>query len=1132
MRSDRDNRSANEREIDDFLSQFETPLDEESADINSYLEEVFETEDPIFNTPEVPAKSKEKNKEKAPASFTFYEDNSASRIKDAQSSNGEIKSSSSGLKKKAGDKNNEDSAKPEAPVKRASRFASSEKKEKKLNASATKAGEKKQRSVKKIDFKNLKHTLFLKDNPDYDPNKGEEIVVAGKKIKNKPYKVSAKKIILDVIALGLAVVLCFMIYCLVIITMAPRVNPDEIYSAVDQSSVVYDDEGKQVDTIFYTQNRKIISYKDMPEDLINSFVAIEDKTFWKHHGFNWTRMIGAVLTSITGHGRISGTSTITQQLARNVYLADTKSVRSIKRKVLEMYYASRIEAKMTKEEIIEAYLNTIYLGYGCYGVNAASKAYFSKSVQDLTLVECAALAALPQAPESYALIKYADSTDVTDGQTNIICREPDTYIANDTAKDRRDLTLDLMKQQGYITEDEYNKAYGKDLIKFINPTFTKKGAGDYSYFHEYLVDTIIADLQEQYEMEYADAERMLYTGGLKIYSTMDSTAQQVIVKEFQNSDNFPSVSGVSNKDANGNIVNGDTVLLYDYNYFFDEDGNFTLSGDEVKVNSDGSVTIKKGNRLNIYTTTSGGVEDYSLEFKQTYQIEDGTLYAIPGGFINVPSTYKSLDGNGDLVIAAEYFTDHSDAMKIDGNDVIIRQEAYSLGQKTIQPQAAMVVVGVGTGEVKAMVGGRSTNGERLLNRALNARSPGSSIKPLSVYGAALQRSFELQKAGKTWPYTNFGIDEQGLRGWGTYVTTYSSIADEKTYIENRYWPKNSTNDYSGDNNFMTAIQQSINTCAVKLELQIGHSFSANMVEKFGISTLVTDESEYNNDLNPSSLALGGMVNGVIPLEMALAYAVFPGEGKLNTPICYTKVEDAKGNVILEGKSTQSDVLDPGVAWIMRYVLQTVVTQGIAGPANVKGVQSGGKTGTTNDQYDIWFDGFTPVYAASLWIGTDNNIKMSSMSGPAARLWGRIMNQIPKALQGTYAAQPANVIQKHGYYFTSGTEVGLDKYTPDKDKKEKEAYEQWLIDRESHKVWVVDVPEISHEEPDTTKPKKKTVYYDAYGNEVSGPDDPNYSYSEEVVIPGEYETKKIIDQAEVGHWDYEEGWREGDFKYKD
>ena len=152
--------------------------------------------------------------------------------------------------------------------------------------------------------------------------------------------------------LGVAMVLCFMLYAVGCITFAPHIDPKDIYAAVDTSSMIYDDEGKEVDSVFYTQNRQVVKYDEMPENLINAFVAIEDKTFWKHHGFNWTRMFGAVLSSFGGGGRISGTSTITQQLARNVYLSDIKSQRSLRRKIIEMHYASKIERALSKEEII------------------------------------------------------------------------------------------------------------------------------------------------------------------------------------------------------------------------------------------------------------------------------------------------------------------------------------------------------------------------------------------------------------------------------------------------------------------------------------------------------------------------------------------------------------------------------------------------------------------------------------------------------------------------------------------------------------------------------------------------------------------------------------------------------------
>ena len=1065
MRSDRDKRSKNEKEIDDFLSQFETPVEELNADVNSYLDNSSESSEPVV---------KNVMSGKKTATFQWAKDTFFNKKFDP-------KKPEDRTLYRIDDDNVQDVQKIENEIK------------KDFN---------KIKDIKNIDKKSIKEKLFLVDG-----------------------KVSIKKIFFDCVALGATLFIAFMLYSLVCITFAPRVDYKDLYSYVDQSSIIYDDQGKHIDSIYFDQNRKILSYKEMPEDLINSFVALEDKTFWKHHGFNWVRMVGAVVSSVTGGGQISGTSTITQQLARNVYLADIKSVRSIRRKILEMYYASRIEANMSKEQIVEAYLNTIYLGYGCYGVDAASKAYFSKDVKDLTLLECAALAALPQAPDSYALVKYADN--VNEGDTNIIVREPDTYIANDLAIDRRKLCLKFMKEQGYITKNEYSSNVDIPLIKFINPTI-KQGNGDNSYFHEYLIDTIINDLMEKYKMEYEDAERMLYTQGLKVYSTLDSTAQKTVVKEFKDPANYPGISGLYNQDAEGNIVNEGIILLYNYENMFDEDGDFTLTEDEGSVNSDGSITIKHGGRLNIYTTTVAGETDYSLEFKQSYTLEDSHLFSIPGGYINVPANYKSLDENDNLIISADYFKDHPGEFKINGKTITITNKAYSLPQKTIQPQSAMVIVGVGTGEVKSMVGGRSTKGERLLNRALNPRQPGSSIKPLAVYGAALQKSYELSKQGKEWEYTDYHIDSQGTRGYGAYITTHSSVADERTHVNGEYWPYNSNNAFTGTNTFMTAIQQSINTCAFKLQMQVGAEYSAQMLDKFGLSTVITDTSQEVNDMNPAALALGGMSNGVMPLEMALAYSTFPAGGKVNTPICYTKIVDRNGEVILEGKSEQTDVLDPGVSWIMTEVLKSVVSKGIAYPAAVSAVPSGGKTGTTNDQYDIWFDGFTPTYAAALWIGTDNNIKMSTMSGPAAALWGKIMNQIPKACTGEYAAQPENVIEQYGYYYTKGTEKGLTSYKAAKKDKDKDndnddnenknkkderdsAYKAWLSERESHKHWVVD--SAGHYETITTDEWEKEPVYDEEGN---------------IVEEGVHKTKEVWVE-EKGHYEYDKGWRDGDFK---
>lgn len=655
----------------------------------------------------------------------------------------------------------------------------------------------------------------------------------------------------------------------------PGVNPGtgSIYSNIDRSSIIYDSKGKEIDKLYYAEDREIVSINDIPEDTRNAFIAIEDKTFYKHHGVNVKRMFGAVLSKLTGRSdEISGTSTITQQLARNVFLSEIKSQRTLSRKFREMIYAFKIENAFSKDEILEAYLNTIYLGYGCYGIQAAANTYFGKDVSELTLAESAALAALPQAPDSYALLK-----DEKDENTSYM-KKYGVY-ANNIASERRDLVLDLMVEQGLAEPAEAEKAKVK-MSKLLHPDLESKPK-ELTYFTDYLTEEVAKDLAEKYSISEDEAENIIHTGGLHIYSTVDQDIQQAINTEFSNDYNFP----------------------------------------------------------------------YSAE----------------------------------------------------------------------EPQAAMVVTEVGTGRIRAMAGGRNASGQMLFNRATSPRQPGSSIKPLSVYAAALQKSEDYAKNFQTFPFIDYEIDRQGTRLWGDYITAGSTVIDERLRINDEIWPLNFSRRFSGYRTFRTALQQSINTCAVKIQLQVGADYSMEMLKKFGISTAVDDRSQPTNDLNPAALALGAMTYGVTPLDMALAYGVFPGGGERCSASSYTKVTSARGKVLLEKEPEKTKVLDENVAFIMRDCLQSVVSRGIAGNASIYGVPVGGKTGTTNDDYDYWFVGFTPKYSAALWIGTDKNTEMNSSSGTAALLWSRIMRQIPDIAEGEYPPQPEDVVYVRGEYYTEKTQ---------------------------------------------------------------------------------------------------------------
>ena len=381
-----------------------------------------------------------------------------------------------------------------------------------------------------------------------------------------------------------------------------------------------------------------------------------------------------------------------------------------------------------------------------------------------------------------------------------------------------------------------------------------------------------------------------------------------------------------------------------------------------------------------------------------------------------------------------YSTLDSQAQKTITKEFKKKENFPSAKSDDAKVEAAMVIVEVGTGEIKAMAGTRKTNGEKLFNRAVSPRQPGSSIKPIAVYAPALQKSYEYEKDGKTFKFKDTGYDSQGTSMWGSYITVSSGVKDEKMKVKGKEWPKNFSRSYSGYKTFRQAIQQSINTCAVKILAQIGTDYSMEMVKKFGISTAIDDTNEAYNDVNLAALGLGAMTQGVTPLDMALAYAVFPNGGVRNSGICYTKVTDSDGKVLLEGKSEETKVLDEGVAYIMTDVLQSVVSDGIAYDAAISGEEVGGKTGTTDETWDIWFDGFTPKYSAALWIGTDNNIELDTTSATAAKLWSKIMSKVKRAKGGEYKSRPDNVIVKNGEYYTTGTQPPD---PPPEKKKEKD-----------------------------------------------------------------------------------------------
>lgn len=830
------------------------------------------------------------------------------------------------------------------------------------------------------------------------------------KTKKHKHRLNLKKFFLFIMGLILLSGLALGAFTFSIIKDAPEIDPTNIYSLLSESSVLYDDQGNVIDNLFSSETkgtRTNIEYSDLPQDLIDAFVSLEDKTFWDHHGFNYIRIVGAVKDAITS-GKISGTSTITQQLARNLYLPKKKSERSLTRKITEAYYTVLLERHLTKKEIIEAYLNTIYLGYTSYGVQAASQSYFSKDVGELDLLECAALASLPQAPDSYALIKKINPENITNPESNnILFKNNDFYyVYNDVSKIRREACLNFMKEQERITDTELSEALAENLKDHLKPD-SNAMSDISSYFADYVIKQVVNSLVKDNGITEDTAHQMIYTGGLQIYTTMNSDMQRIAENEFSNNKNFPSVAHLSKrKDSNGNITSSSgNIMLYSHNTYFQPDGSFILNTDEYKKNKNGSLTIFKGKRLNIYNTEFQGKRDCNLEFKNMYTIEDGVFYIIQGGVVTIPAEYKTRDSDGNLIISSKLFTDMPDVFKSTANDLSISKDYYTLRQKVVQPQSAMVISDPLTGAIKTMVGGRNTVGRLLHNRAIKPRQPGSSIKPIGVYGPALQASVDALNSGTTLKFS----DTAGVsKLFGDYFTTASVIDDTPLIIQGKQWPKNWYSGYRGLNTFRKSMEQSINVNAVRIFQQLGVEKSLSFLKKVGISSII--ESGETNDLNASALALGGMTKGISPLEMSAAYSTFVNDGKYSTPIAFTKVTNKHGEIILDNTPQTVQAMDSGVAFIMRDMLRSTVTHGLGSKAAISNQPVAGKTGTTSDKKDAWFVGFTPQYSAAVWIGNDFNIELSQGSAAAARLWSNIMGKVCTNIQtGSYNSAPSNVV---------------------------------------------------------------------------------------------------------------------------
>jgi penicillin-binding protein 1A len=657
----------------------------------------------------------------------------------------------------------------------------------------------------------------------------------------------------------------------------------------------------------YSKERRLyLPIQAVPKLVINAFLAAEDKNFYEHGGIDFSGMARAAVLFAQNYG-----SNKRPQGASTITQQVAKNFLltnevSFTRKIKEALLAMRIERTYSKDKILELYLNEIYLGLSAYGVAAASLVYFDKSVNELTIAEAAYLAALPKAPSSLHPIRNRDR-----------------------AIERRNYVIDRMLENGWIKQAD------ADAARKAAMTVTNRANAAHIFAGEYFAEEVRRDVFERY------GEKKLYEGGLSVRTTLDPKLQVMARKTMTNGlINFDEAQGWRGAATKLDISGDWGVKLADVKSLSDI-APWRMA--VVLETSDQSARIgfQPGREL-------GGAV---LKDRQTGNITlDGVKWAKAAsgpGRGRTPTTVSQVLAPGDVVYVDPLLA--KDGTPVEGQ---FRLRQYP------EVSGAMVVMDPWTGRVLAMVGGFSFD-QSQFNRATQAyRQPGSSFKPL-VYSAAMDNGYTPSTVVVDAPIE---IDQgQGAGVWR---------------------PENySTGKYFGPQTLRNALQKSLNTVTVRLAQDIGMPLIGEYAKRFGV---------YDELPNYLSYALGAGETTV--MRMVTAYSMFANGGRRVKSTLIDRIQDRYGHTIFKHDAREcrgcdapdgwkdqpepqlvdrrEQVLDAMTAYQITSMMEGVVQRGTAMVLKEVGKPIAGKTGTTNDEKDAWFIGFSPDIVVGIYVGYD------------------------------------------------------------------------------------------------------------------------------------------------------------------
>ncbi|MCB1475360.1 MAG: penicillin-binding protein 1A [Rhodobiaceae bacterium] len=650
----------------------------------------------------------------------------------------------------------------------------------------------------------------------------------------------------------------------------------------------------------YAKERRLyLPIQAVPERVIQAFLSAEDKNFYSHFGIDPMGIARAAAKYVSSGGRVmQGASTITQQVAKNFLLTNE---RSFERKIKEAILSLRIERTFSKDQILELYLNEIFLGLNSYGVAAASLVYFGKSVHELTIDEAAYLAALPKAPNNYHPFRHTER-----------------------AIERRNWVIDQMQENGYVTAQEASDAKARPLD--VSP----RQSGAQLFAADYYAEEVRREIYDRY------GEKGLYEGGLSIRTSLDPQMQVL---------------------ARRALIHGLTE--------YDRSRGWRGPFKQIELGGDWGEAIAKVEAFN-------DVAPWQLAV--VLSVEDGQAMIGLQPQRTKSGALGSERDTGTIPLSdlawARWATGPQKGVKIKSakqvltpGDVVYVEPAEESGQFSLRQvpkvEGAIVAMDPYTGRVKAMVGGFSFD-ESEFNRATQAqRQPGSAFKPF-VYAAALDNGYTPSSVVMDAPIEL----EQGGRVWA---------------------PQNYGGKFYGPSTLRVGIEKSRNVMTVRLAQDMGMPLIAEYARRFGI---------YDNMLPVLSMSLGAGETTV--LKLTTAYCMIANGGKQIKSSLIDRIQDRFGRTIFkhdergcpecdqtdwhgqdepEVIDERAQILDPYTAYQMTSMLEGVVQRGTAAAIRDKDRPLAGKTGTTNDERDAWFVGFSADLVVGVFIGYDNPTPM-------------------------------------------------------------------------------------------------------------------------------------------------------------